>query len=49
MEEESCRSELRKLPTPVLPGSGSRVSLSPTHGIFEKNLNENAGEHPCFN
>ena len=29
---------LRKLPTPVLPGSGSRVCLSPA-----------LSEHPCFN
>jgi len=28
----------RKLPTPVLSGSGSRVFLSPTRA-----------EHPCFN
>jgi hypothetical protein len=35
-EEDFLRS--RKLPTPVLSGSGSRVFLSPTHV-----------EHPCFN
>jgi hypothetical protein len=38
MESKRKAKQLRKLPTPVLSGSGSRVFLSPT-----------LVEHPCFN